>query len=66
MTKQEQLRQKKQLLSQTKSENAAAKAEKQQQTLFEKLQNELPEMEQQSAQQQHKIAHSDQDSLKQQ
>jgi epidermal growth factor receptor substrate 15 len=71
MVKQQQLQQTEQLMSQTKqqteAEKVAERAEKEhQQALFEKLQNELAEMEQQNTQQQQKIAQSDQYWQKQQ
>jgi epidermal growth factor receptor substrate 15 len=60
--KQRQLQDTEQLLSKTKQQTEAEKAEKeQQQALFEKLQGELAEMEQNSTHQQQKIAQSDQD-----
>jgi epidermal growth factor receptor substrate 15 len=62
--KQHQLQETEQNLSEAKEQTETEK--KRQQTLFEKLQNELAEMEQQSSQQQQKIAHSDQDWQKQQ
>jgi len=71
VAKQQQLQQTEQLLSQTKQQTEAEKAtqrieKEQQQSLFEKLQNELVEMEQQSTQQQQKITQSDLDWQKQQ
>jgi epidermal growth factor receptor substrate 15 len=64
--KQQQLQQSEQRLSQTKLQTEAEKAseiaeKEQQKALFETLQNELAEMEQQSTHQQQKIAQSDQD-----